>query len=104
MTARDDAFALIEDLLKLGRIREHEARALRDGLNEPATAPAATFVAVSAERLVSLRKTRGLTQQEVADACGVSRQAVTQWETGRSTPSPKHYGVLNDLLGVGSVS
>jgi transcriptional regulator with XRE-family HTH domain len=33
-------------------------------------------------RIRQLRIARGLTQQEVAKYCGVSRPAVTQWENG----------------------
>ena len=38
------------------------------------------------EKLVILRKTRGLTQDEFASAVGVSRQAVYKWESGQSYP------------------
>ena len=30
----------------------------------------------------ALRKANGLTQEGIAEKCGVSRQAVTKWETG----------------------
>ena len=39
------------------------------------------------EILSSLRKERGLTQAELAAALGVSRQTVSRWELGLSTPS-----------------
>ena len=38
------------------------------------------------EKLVILRKARGLTQDEFASAVGVSRQAVYKWESGQSYP------------------
>ena len=38
------------------------------------------------EKLVILRKTRGLTQDEFASAVGVSRQAVYKWGSGQSYP------------------
>ena len=38
------------------------------------------------EKLVILRKTRGITQDEFASAVGVSRQAVYKWECGQSYP------------------
>ena len=38
------------------------------------------------EKIVILRKTRGLTQDEFAKAVGVSRQAVYKWESGQSYP------------------
>lgn len=36
--------------------------------------------------LQTLRKARGLTQEEVAEKIGVSRQAVAKWENGESLP------------------
>ncbi len=36
------------------------------------------------ERIRGLRRARGLTQDELAAACGVSRSAVAQWETDRA--------------------
>ena len=38
------------------------------------------------EKLVRLRKIKGLTQDEFAKAVGVSRQAVYKWESGQSYP------------------
>ena len=38
------------------------------------------------EKLVRLRKLKGLTQDEFASAVGVSRQAVYKWESGQSYP------------------
>lgn len=39
------------------------------------------------EKLQRLRKQRGLTQEEVAEALYVSRTAVSKWESGRGYPS-----------------
>lgn len=36
------------------------------------------------ERLYSLRKGRGVSQEELANVVGVSRQAVQKWESGLS--------------------
>ena len=38
------------------------------------------------EKVVKLRKLKGLTQDEFASAVGVSRQAVYKWESGQSYP------------------
>ena len=38
------------------------------------------------EKIVRLRKNRGLTQDEFAARVGVSRQAVYKWESGQSYP------------------
>lgn len=37
-----------------------------------------------ARNFVTLRKKENLTQEQIAERCGVSRQAVTKWETGVS--------------------
>ena len=36
------------------------------------------------ERILQLRKARGLSQEELAERLGVSRQAVSKWESGVS--------------------
>ena len=38
------------------------------------------------ENLSALRKLRGLSQEDVAELAGVSRQAVAKWESGESLP------------------
>ena len=37
-------------------------------------------------KLLKLRKEKGLSQEEVADLLNVSRQTISKWETGQSTP------------------
>lgn len=39
-----------------------------------------------ADRIQTLRKTKGLSQEQLADAIGVSRQAVSKWESEQTTP------------------
>lgn len=42
------------------------------------------------EKLILLRKRKGMTQQELSRAVGVSRQSVYKWESGQSYPeAPK---------------
>ena len=36
------------------------------------------------EKLQALRQEAKMTQEDVADVCGVSRQTVTKWEAGGS--------------------
>ncbi len=52
------------------------------------------------ERIYSLRKARGLSQEELADAVGVSRQAVSKWELGESQPEVDKAVLLAQALGV----
>ena len=51
-------------------------------------------------RLAGLRKKRGLSQQEVADILGVSRQAVSKWESGQTAPSTENLVRLSGIYGV----
>lgn len=39
-----------------------------------------------ADRIQNLRKTKGISQEQLADAIGVSRQAVSKWESEQTTP------------------
>ena len=57
------------------------------------------------EKLQTLRKQRGLTQEELAAALFVSRTAVSKWESGRGYPSidslmaiSKYFGMTIDAL------
>lgn len=52
------------------------------------------------ERLAELRVARGTTQAAIAEACGVSRPTVTQWETGVKRPSRDNVLRLANALAV----
>ena len=40
-----------------------------------------------AEHLMSLRRQRGWSQEELGNQVGVTRQTVSKWEMGQSTPT-----------------
>ena len=51
------------------------------------------------ERIKEQRKSSGLSQEKVAEFVGVSRQAVTKWETGQSAPSTENLFKLAEIFG-----
>lgn len=53
-----------------------------------------------AEKLVALRKQKGLTQMDLAEKLNVSRQAVSRWEVGAAVPGTDNLKVLGELYGV----
>ena len=52
------------------------------------------------EKLQELRKSRGLTQEELAEALYVSRTAVSKWESGRGYPSIDSLKEISSYFGV----
>ena len=52
------------------------------------------------ENIKRFRKERGLTQEQLAEALGVTVGAVYKWEAGRSTPEISMLLQLADLFGV----
>lgn len=62
-----------------------------------------------AERLYKFRKDKGLSQEDLANELGVTRQTISKWETGESTPDfdkiiplCNFYGITSDELLTGS--
>lgn len=53
----------------------------------------------TADRIQSLRKAKGISQEELADIIGVSRQAVSKWESEQSTPDVEKIILLSDYFG-----
>ena len=53
------------------------------------------------ERIRACRQRAGLSQERVAELVGVSRQAVTKWETDRSAPSTENLFRLAEIFGIG---
>ena len=52
------------------------------------------------ENLLQLRKLKNLTQEDIAEKVGVSRQAVAKWESGETTPDLERARLLAQVLGV----
>ena len=50
------------------------------------------------ERITELRKTAGMNQSDLAKAMVVTRQAVSKWETGQSSPDAANLIRLAELL------
>ena len=58
-----------------------------------------------ADRISELRRKKGISQEELAVQLGVSRQAVSKWESGQSNPETdkivqmsEYFGVTTDYL------
>lgn len=52
------------------------------------------------DNLVQLRKILQMTQEDIADKVGVTRQSVAKWEAGESVPDLDKCKQLADILGV----
>jgi transcriptional regulator with XRE-family HTH domain len=55
----------------------------------------------SGKRLRGWRERAGVTQQSLADACGLSRFQISRWETGDNKPEPRSLTLL--LRGLANV-
>ena len=52
------------------------------------------------ERIYDLRKQRALSQEQLAEALGVSRQTVSKWECGTAAPELEKLRAIADYFGV----
>ena len=52
-----------------------------------------------ADRIQSLRKQKGMSQIELADAIGVSRQAVSKWESEQAIPDLDKIIAMSEIFG-----
>lgn len=52
------------------------------------------------EKLTELRRRRGLSQEQLADFLGVTRQSVSKWESGSVMPELGKLIALSDLFHV----
>ncbi len=53
-----------------------------------------------AERLQDLRKKAGYSQEQVAEMLGISRQAVSKWESGQGKPDIENIIKLTEVYSV----
>ena len=53
-----------------------------------------------ADRIQQLRKRKGISQEELADRIGVSRQAVSKWESGQTSPDLEKIVLLSEFFEV----
>ncbi len=51
-------------------------------------------------KLYELRKQKGFSQEELANRLNVSRQTVSKWEIGDSTPDMEKLVAISDLFGI----
>lgn len=52
------------------------------------------------EKLIELRKSKGLSQDELGDKLGVSRQTISKWELAQSYPDFQRLVLLSDYFGL----
>lgn len=50
------------------------------------------------EKLKEIRKKEGLSQEQLAEKIGVSRQAITKWETGKGLPDVDNMVILAEIF------
>lgn len=52
------------------------------------------------ERLMALRRSKGWSQEQLGEMLGVTRQMVSKWELGSTTPEMEKLSALGELFGV----
>ena len=52
------------------------------------------------EKLINLRKTKGLSQEELGEELKVSRQTISKWESAQSYPDFQRLVLLSDYFGL----
>lgn len=55
---------------------------------------------IFSEKLQHIRKSRGITQEELAEKLSVSRQAVAKWESGQSYPDISNLITISEIFRV----
>lgn len=55
---------------------------------------------ILADKIIELRKKAGMSQEELAEKLGVSRQSVSKWEMSQSTPDLNRILKMSEVFGV----
>ncbi|MEE1032652.1 MAG: helix-turn-helix transcriptional regulator, partial [Ruminococcus sp.] len=55
---------------------------------------------ILAEKIITLRKKNGWSQEELAEKMNVSRQSVSKWEGAQSVPDLNKILMLSEIFGV----
>ncbi len=55
---------------------------------------------ILADKIIELRKKNGMSQEELAEKLGVSRQSISKWEGAQSVPDMSRILAMADLFGV----
>lgn len=55
---------------------------------------------ILADKIIELRKKAGMSQEELAEKLGVSRQSVSKWEMAQSTPDLNRILKMSEVFGV----
>ncbi|MDE7254063.1 MAG: helix-turn-helix domain-containing protein, partial [Acetatifactor sp.] len=50
------------------------------------------------EKLKEIRKKEGISQEQLAERIGVSRQAITKWETGKGLPDVENMVIIAEIF------
>lgn len=52
------------------------------------------------EKLMELRRSKGWSQEQLGEMLGVTRQTVSKWELGSTTPEMEKIAAISDLFGI----
>ena len=52
------------------------------------------------EKIVRLRKSRSMTQEEMAERCAVTQQSISKWEADIALPETEKLLMLSEIFGV----
>ena len=55
---------------------------------------------IFAEKLMELRRQKGWSQEELGERLGVTRQTVSKWELGSTTPEMEKLAAMGELFGI----